>query len=323
MKKQEVAGILCLWVTALIWGTAFVAQKSGLDYLGPFTFNGVRSFIGGLALLPCIVIIDLVNGQRPSLWGSCGSGERRLALIKGGGYCGIILGIASSLQQYGIKYTSVGKAGFITTLYIIIVPMLGVFFRRKVGIVMWLCSLLAIFGMYLLCFCGIGSQNVGGGETLHGIRVFGGLNVGDLLVFLCSIVFSFHILVVDRFAPQADGVRMSCIQFWVAGIIATGCALIFENVVWRDLLNAKWPLLYAGVMSCGVAYTLQIIGQKSVQPVVASLLMSLESVFAALSGWVILHERLNGTELLGCAIIFVAVIVAQLGDVKGKKNDRN
>ena len=295
MKRQEIAGILCLGLTALIWGTAFVAQKSGLDYLGPFTFNGVRSFIGGLALLPSILLIDIINGQRPSLLGSCGSGERRLALIKGGVYCGIILGIASSLQQYGIKYTSVGKAGFITTLYIIIVPLLGVFFRRKVGIVMWFCSVLAIFGMYLLCFRGGGS-----------------LNVGDGLVFLCSIVFSLHILVVDRFAPHADGVRMSCIQFWVAGVIAMGCALLFEKVVWRDLLNAKWPLLYAGVMSCGVAYTLQIVGQKSVHPVVASLLMSLESVFAALSGWVILHEKLSGTELLGCAIIFIAVIIAQL-----------
>ncbi len=295
MKRQEIAGILCLGLTALIWGTAFVAQKSGLDYLGPFTFNGVRSLIGGLALLPSIVLIDIINGQRPSLLGSCGSGERRLALIKGGVYCGIILGIASSLQQYGIKYTSVGKAGFITTLYIIIVPLLGVFFRRKVGIVMWFCSVLAIFGMYLLCFRGGGS-----------------LNVGDGLVFLCSIVFSLHILVVDRFAPHADGVRMSCIQFWVAGVIAMGCALLFEKVVWRDLLNAKWPLLYAGVMSCGVAYTLQIVGQKSVHPVVASLLMSLESVFAALSGWVILHEKLSGTELLGCAIIFIAVIIAQL-----------
>ena len=293
-------------VTALIWGTAFVAQKSGLDYLGPFTFNGVRSFIGGLALLPCIVLIDVINGQRPSLFGSCVSGARRLALIKGGVYCGIILGIASSLQQYGIKYTSVGKAGFITTLYIIIVPLLGVFFRRKVGLVMWFCSLLAIFGMYLLCFRG-------GGE----------LNVGDGLVFLCSIVFSLHILLVDRFAPQADGVRMSCIQFWVAGVIATVCALLFEQVVWRDLLNAKWPLLYAGVMSCGVAYTLQIVGQKSVHPVVASLLMSLESVFAALSGWVILHEKLSSTELLGCAIIFVAVIIAQLPTKNEGKQGNN
>ncbi len=295
MKRQEIIGILCLGLTALIWGTAFVAQKSGLDYLGPFTFNGVRSIIGGLALLPCIVLIDIINGQKPSLLGKCASGERRLALIKGGVYCGVILGIASSLQQYGIKYTSVGKAGFITTLYIIIVPLLGVFFRRKVGLVMWFCSVLAIFGMYLLCFRGGGS-----------------LNVGDVLVFFCSIVFSLHILTVDRFAPQADGVRMSCIQFWVAGVIAMGCALLFEKVIWRDLLSAKWPLLYAGIMSCGVAYTLQIIGQKSVHPVVASLLMSLESVFAALSGWVILHERLSTTELLGCAIIFIAVIIAQL-----------
>ena len=306
MKRQEIAGVLCLGLTALIWGTAFVAQKSGLDYLGPFTFNGVRSLIGGLALLPCIVLIDVINGQKPSLFGSCVSGERRLALIKGGVYCGVILGIASSLQQYGIKYTSVGKAGFITTLYIIIVPLLGVFFRRKVGLVMWFCSLLAIFGMYLLCFRG-------GGE----------LNVGDGLVFLCSIVFSLHILLVDRFAPQADGVRMSCIQFWVAGVIATICALLFEQVVWRDLLNAKWPLLYAGVMSCGVAYTLQIVGQKSVHPVVASLLMSLESVFAALSGWVILHERLSATELLGCAIIFIAVIIAQLPTKNEGKQGNN
>ena len=295
MRKQEIAGVFCLSLTALIWGTAFVAQKNGVEHIGSFSFNALRSIVGGLALLPCIVFIDLINGKRPSVYGDCAEGERRHSLIMGGVCCGSILGIASSLQQLGIQYTAVGKAGFITTLYIIIVPLLGVFFHRKVGVVMWLCSFLAIWGMYLLCFRG-------GGR----------LNLGDGLVFLCSIVFSFHILFIDHFAPKVDAVRMSCIQFFVAGILSLLCAFAFETMNWADVKKATIPILYAGIMSCGVAYTLQIVGQKHVHPVVASLLMSLESVFAALSGWMLLHERLSGTELLGCAIIFAAVIIAQL-----------
>lgn len=305
MKREEIGGVLLLSLTALIWGTAFVAQKSGLEYLGPFTFNGVRSIIGFLALMPCIFLIDLISGRRPSIWGDAKGREGRRALIMGGVACGIILGIASSLQQIGIKYTSIGKAGFITTLYIIIVPLLGVFFKRKVGWLLWFCSFLAVVGMYLLCFRGGGS-----------------LNPGDALVFLCSIVFSLHILTVDHFAPKADGVRLSCLQFLVAGIIALLCALFFEDIVWKALLNAKIPLLYAGLFSCGIAYTLQIVGQKHVHPVVASLLMSLESVFAALSGWAILHEKLCPTEILGCIVIFMAVIIAQLPQGR-EKNARD
>lgn len=202
-------------------------------------------------------------------------------------------------QQYGIQYTTVGKAGFITTLYIIIVPIMGLFFGKKVRRIVWAGAALAAAGMYLLCV----------NETLS-------LNKGDLLVFICAVIFSIHILVIDYFSPKADGVKLSCIQFFVAGIICTIGAFLVETPTWSALVSGAVPVLYAGVMSCGVAYTLQIIGQRNLDPTVASLILSLESVVSVLAGWVILNQTMSSKEIFGCVLVFAAVILVQLPEKK-------
>ncbi len=294
MKLKQIIGALLLLLTAIIWGFAFVAQKTGLQHIGPCTFNGIRSIIGGFALLPCIMLLDRIGGRKPSVFGKCG-GEGVKTLVTGGIVCGSILGVASLLQQTGILYTSVGKAGFITTLYIMIVPIIGLFMHRRMGIVKWICVFVTMFGMYLLCF-------KGGGR----------INKGDLIVFLGSIMFSFHILAIDHFAGRTDAVRMSCIQFFTAGIISILCAVLFEEIRWSNIASAYIPILYAGILSSGVAYTLQVVAQRDVHPVIASLIMSLESVFAAIGGWLLLQERLSNSEICGCLIIFIAVIAAQI-----------
>lgn len=217
----------------------------------------------------------------------------------GGCCCGLAICTASMFQQYGIQYTTVGKAGFITTLYIIIVPIMGLFFGKKVRRIVWAGAALAAAGMYLLCV----------NETLS-------LNKGDLLVFICAVIFSIHILVIDYFSPKADGVKLSCIQFFVAGIICTIGAFLVETPTWSALVSGAVPVLYAGVMSCGVAYTLQIIGQRNLDPTVASLILSLESVVSVLAGWVILNQIMSSKEIFGCVLVFAAVILVQLPEKK-------
>ncbi len=218
-------------------------------------------------------------------------------LYIGGCLCGIVLFIASSFQQIGIQYTTVGKSGFITALYIIIVPVLGLLFKKKVQKRVWFSVVIALIGLYLLC-----------------IKENFEISRGDFLILMCAVCFSIHILVIDKFSPLVDGVRMSCIQFFVAGILGIIPMFIFENPELANLIQAYSPILYAGVMSSGVAYTLQIIGQKYTSPVMATLIMSLESVFAALSGWLILGEILSVKELIGCVLVFAGIIIAQLPD---------
>ena len=287
-RRMRLKNGLMLFLTAFIWGTAFVAQSVGMDYLGPFTFNGVRSLIGGIALLPCIWILQKVNGKTQE------EGSEK-DLITGGILCGILLFAASSLQQIGIQYTTAGKAGFITAFYIVIVPALGIFLHKKIGWKIWLAVVLAIAGLYFLCIT----------ESFS-------IGRGDILVFLCALVFAVHILVIDHFSPKADGVRMSCIQFLVCGILSGIPALIFESPDLAGIFAAKIPVLYAGVMSCGVAYTLQIVGQKNMNPTVASLILSLESCISVLAGWLILGQNLSGREIFGCILMFGAIILAQL-----------
>lgn len=281
-----------LFLTAFIWGTAFVAQSVGLDYLGPFTFNGVRSLIGGVALLPCIWILHRVNGK------SRNEGGVKELLI-GGLACGILLFAASSLQQIGLKYTSAGKAGFITAFYIVIVPVLGVFLHKKIGWKIWLAVVLALAGLYFLCIT----------ESFT-------IGKGDILVFLCALVFAVHILVIDYYAPKVDGVMLSCIQFFVCGILSIPFMLAMETPKLTAMVDAWMPLLYAGVLSCGVAYTLQILGQKNVNPAIASLILSLESCFSVLAGWIVLGEKLSLRESAGCLLMFAAIILAQLPEKK-------
>lgn len=284
---------ILLVLTALIWGCAFVAQSVGMDYVGPFTFNMARFLIGAIVLLPVIWFMD----RQRKTGAEKGAGQK--TLIIGGICCGIALAVASTLQQWGILFTTVGKAGFITAMYIVIVPLLGIFIGKKVRPLIIGCVAIAVVGFYFLCMT----------ESLR-------LGLGDFLVLLCAIAFSIHILVIDHFSPKVDGVKMSAIQFLTAAIISAVPTLLWEQPVFTKILQAWQPVLYAGVMSCGVAYTLQIIAQKNADPTVVSLLLSLESVFSVLAGWVLLGQGLSLKELFGCVLIFCAIILAQLPEKK-------
>ncbi len=300
MKK--VIGVFELALTAFIWGVAFVAQSVGMDYIGPFTFNCARFFIGGIVLIPLIFFLN--RGKKNEVKNEQ-SREQKKNTIIGGILCGILLCAASSFQQFGIMQTSVGKAGFITALYIIIVPLLGIFLHKRITLLMGISALIAVFGFYLLCISGQ-------------IEI----NRGDLLVLICAFIFSLHILVIDIYSPKGDCVTISCIQFFVSGIISGICMFLFETPVWADIFAAYIPVLYAGIFSCGVAYTLQIVGQKNMEPAVASLILCLESVFSAIAGWLILKQALSRRELIGCIFVFTAVILAQLPQ-KEKKMNKN
>lgn len=285
-------GALLLTLTALIWGTAFVAQSLGMDHLGPFTFNGVRNFVAALGLLPVILFLRRRQGEE----GTDGAAPRsRKTLWLGGGLCGLALGVASSLQQIGIQYTTVGKAGFLTALYIVIVPLLGLLFKKRVALPVWVSVVIAAAGTYLLS-----------------IKEDFTIGSGDLFVILCAACFSVHILLVDRFSPAVSGVELSCVQFLVAGAFSTAVAFLVETPDLHDILRSWGPILYTGLISSGVGYTFQILGQKDTQPAVASLIMSLESVFAALSGWLLLGQGMTGREAFGCALVFAAVVLAQI-----------
>lgn len=301
MNKVQLRNSLLLLLTATIWGSAFVAQSVGMEYVEPFTFTCSRSIIGGLVLIPCIWFLRK--------WKAKAVGEslhRNGPLVTktewiGGICCGLALCAASNFQQIGIAYTTVGKAGFITALYVVIVPILGIFFKKKVQPVVWLCVALSVIGLYLLCM-------TEGSLTLA---------YGDLLVLICAVLFSIHIMVIDYFSPRGDGVVISCIQFFTCGIVSGLIMLFVEQPQWSNLLAASLPILYAGVLSSGVAYTLQIVGQKDMNPTVASLILCLESVVSAIAGWLILQQALSARELFGCALMFAAIVLAQV-PVPGK-----
>lgn len=299
MKKLQIRNTILLFLTAFIWGTAFVAQSVGTDYVGPFTFNCARSLVGGVVLIPCIW---LLGRTAPSEKRESQKTEDKRGLLTGGILCGILLCLASNFQQMGIAYTTVGKAGFITAFYIIIVPILGLFLKKKCAPTVWVGVVLALAGLYFLCI----TEEFSVGK-------------GDALVFICALLFSLHILVIDHYTELVDGVKMSCIQFFVCGILSGIPMLLFENPRISDILAAWQPILYAGVLSCGVAYTLQIVGQKGINPTVASLILSLESVISVLAGLVVLQQRLSGREVAGCILMFGAIILAQLPQKKGKE----
>ena len=295
MKKKQIKGMLLLLLAAIIWGSAFVAQSVGMEYVGPFTFNCVRTLIGGIVLIPCITLLNHGKVKKKMT-----SSEKKRLMI-GGICCGIALAIGSTLQQFGIMYTTVGKAGFITACYIVIVPIIGIFLKKKCSPFIWAAVVMALVGLYLLCIT-------------DGFSI----GLGDILVLVCAFLFSLHILVIDYFSPKADGVKLSCIQFLVCGILSMIPALILEHPQISSILTAWLPILYAGVMSCGVAYTLQVVGQKNVNPTVASLILSLESCISVLAGWVLLDQKLSIKELLGCVIMFAAIILAQLPEKENK-----
>lgn len=300
MKKMSLKNITMLFLTAFIWGVAFVAQSVGMNYIGPFTFSCVRSILGGIVLIPCIWFLDrLKMKEEGGTEKRTMSEKEKKTLLIGGICCGIALCVASNLQQFGVKYTTVGKAGFITALYIVLVPIFGIFLKKKVGVKVWISVAISVVGLYLLCMT----------EKLS-------ISKGDFLVLLCAIVFSIHILVIDHFSPLVDGVRMSCIQFWITGILSAIPMFLFEKPSLSAIFAAAVPLLYAGVMSSGVAYTLQIVAQKDADPTVASLILSLESVFSVLAGWVVLGQVMSMREICGCVLMFAAIILAQLPERK-------
>lgn len=296
-------------LTSFIWGSAFVAQSSGMDYVGPYTYNMARNVLAFLFLVPVIYVIGKKKGVTDNADSGAGINETasreanwksillpdRTTLV-GGIYCGLVMAVASSLQQIGITMTTAGKAGFITALYIILVPLMGVFIGKKIPRIIWFCVVLAMAGFYLLC-----------------VKEGFSISKGDILVLFCSVGFSVHIMTIDHFTSKGvDGVKMACIQFAVAAIVMTPVMFLLENPSVSGLLSAWMTIAYAGILSSGVGFTLQIVAQKDTDPTTATLIMSLESVFAAVSGCLFLNEVLLLKEILGCILVFVAVILAQV-----------
>ena len=293
IKKQT--GNLILLLTALIWGSSFVAQTTGMEHVQPFTFMGIRTVHGGLVLIPVILFQRRMQPKAQRRAPEVQRHIDRISLI-GGICCGLVLCIAGDLQQFGMTTTSPGKAGFITSLYIVIVPLLGIFIGKKIPKIVWFCVAAALFGFYLLCVT----------EQFT-------ISTGDLLVLCCAFFFSIHIMVIDHFSEKGiDGVLMSCVQFLVAGGISLILMFALESPTWAHIFAARSSILYSGVMSCGVAYTLQPLGQRYADPSTASIIMSMESVFAVIFGIILLHNVPTAVEIAGCIIMFAAIVLSQL-----------
>ncbi len=300
-SRFRLPGEIILLIAAIVWGTSFVAQSVGSENVESFTFNGVRCLIGALVLFLTVKVI----GYKPSK-------EEQKKLWLGGAVCGVLLFFAVNLQQLAISYVDaagnkalVGKVGFLTALYILFVPIIGIFFRKKTGFIVWISVVIAVIGAYLLT----------GGEAGAGK-----MNLSDLYAILCAVMFALQIIAVDKYAPDVDCIRLSMVQFIVCGVLSMITAFLFEEPNLPSLMDAKWSILYSGIMSSGIAYTLQMLGQKNCRrPQVASLIMSLESVICTLSGFVFLHQTLSARELIGCALMFTAVVLTQVktGEANG------
>ena len=286
---------MAMLTATVLWGVAFSAQSSGMKFVEPMIFTSLRSLVGVLSLIVVIMVFDLCTEKRLTVWGSAKSKAGQRELLLGGLWCGLVISAASVCQQYGLKYTTAGKTGFLTALYIVFVPLLGIFLGRKTTPVLWLAVGLALGGSYLLCG-GIG--NVGKGEWF---------------VIACAVLYSVHIMVIDRYAAKCDCIRLSCLQFMVATVM-TALASRLSGEPWvLEKITAALPFwVFCGVGSSAIAFTLQMVSQKYLHPVTATLLMSLESVFAVLGGWIFLKELLSTRELAGCAVIFAAIILSQL-----------
>ncbi len=305
MRSKHLKSPLLLLLTALIWGIAFVAQKDGMNYIEPFTYNGIRSLMGGIVLLIFLPLLDKVRSRN----GPVEKGRRRDILI-GGILCGVVLFAASNLQQFGIAMedatTNVGKAGFITACYCAFVPILGLFLKKRSPLLVWIGVIVAVVGFFFLCLMD---------GLMDGLGL--GLDRSDLLLLLCSLCFAIHILVVDHYSPLVDSIRMSCVQFLVCGLLCLPCMFLWETPSMPNILACWLPICYAGIMSCGVAYTLQIVGQRDIHPAVASLILSLESVFSVLAGYILMPgSTLSAWELVGCVLVFAAVLMVELAPQK-------
>lgn len=301
MKRSILRQNIFPLLAAVIWGTAFVAQSVCTDYVPPFAFNAIRSLIAFVLLIGVSRIFDAAARRA----GRSPEKTDRRALILGGICTGTFLAIASNLQQAGLADTGAGKAGFITALYVVLVPVLGVFLKRRAGVQTWVSVVIAVVGLYLLC--------IPGGERFS-------LQTSDVYLLLCALFFACQIMSIDHFAAKVDGIKLSCAQFLVAGVISTALSLLFETVSIANVLHCIWPILYVAVFSSCVAYTLQILAQRDSDPTVVTLLLSLESVFSVLAGAVLLHDRLSRREYLGCVLMFAAVVLAQI-PLKRRKED--
>ena len=297
MNRKALRGSLLLLLGAVIWGAAFAAQRAGMDHVQPFTFTGVRMLLAGLVMIPASAIARRKSGAEMTP-------ERARDQRRGGALCGILLFTATSLQQIGLVYTSAGKAGFITALYVVLVPMAAwLLFRKQPGRVIWAAVGIAVAALYLLCVPAEGFQ----------------LERGDAMLLGCAVTFTAQILCVDHYAPRVDGFTLARDEFLVTGVLGMAVALATEEIRMEGILEAAFPILYAGILSGAVGYTIQIVGQRDVNPTIASLLMCLESVFAVLTGAVFLGERMTGKEAAGCLLMFTAVILAQLSTLMKKK----
>lgn len=299
MKKRPVLSSVLLLITALIWGTAFVAQDKAAEYAGSFTINGIRFIIGGIFLIPVIIIMRKIQ-KRPVFEETP---EKRKTLIKASVICGLALGIGANIQQFGIASypddaAASGRAGFITAMYVILVPIAGFFiFKKRISFNVLIALIFSVVGLYLLCLS-------------DGIS---GIYMGDLIVLCCALGFTIQILAVDHFIDKTDPLKLSCLSFIVCGATSLVLMFIFEKPDINRLMISWQSILYLGIFSSGIAYTLQVVAQKySSNPTVASILMSLESVFAVLAGSILANERLSTRELIGCIIMFAAIVLAQL-----------
>lgn len=301
MNKKNMLGNSLLLLTALVWGSSFVAQAVG-GVLGTFSFNGIRSFVGSIALMVLIVSMRVITKKKT---------PNDKTLLLGGICCGVVLFASSTLQQLGMNLgVSSGKAGFMTALYIVMVPIIHIFMKKKVNTSIWISVVVAVIGLYMLCLGGDAAFDIT--DPIGSFAASFSFGGGEIALLLCAIGYAVHIVVIDHFAPRVDCVKMSCLQFFVVGVLSLPMIAFVEKPSIENVALQWLPLAYSGIMSCGVAYTLQMVGQKMTQPTVASLIMSLESVFAVVAGIIVLGEHHTVFEYIGCVLVFGAVIVAQL-----------
>ena len=299
MKKTQFKGAALLLLTAMIWGSSFVAQSVGMDKIEAFTFNGIRTLMGAAFLLPVILIKDAAAMKKPGAPTKEQRKKENLTALRNGTFMGLALCAASNVQQFAFVYTAPGKIAFITAFYMFFVPIIGLLLHKKIPLITWLCVAAGCGGLYFLCIADAG---------------FSGMNKGDILALICSVLFAVHIIVIEKCSPGTDPVKLSCVQFTVAGGISCLLMFIFESPSLPAINSCILPLLYSGIFSCGLAYTFQVIGQKYTESTVASLLMCMESVFGVIFSAIILKEKMTANEIIGCVIMFAAIIVSQFAD---------
>lgn len=305
-KKTNLKGVIILLITAVIWGASFVSQSVGAESVEPFTFMAIRTLLGATFLLPFIIVRDKIQAKNMTKEELFIRKRQNKKTLFYGALVGIFLACATNIQQYAFNYSTAGKIAFITAIYMFFVPIAGIFMKKKIPLVTWICVFFGFVGLYLLCF-----------KNEENFVV----NRGDVLTVFCALFFTGQILLIERFAKKCDGIKLSCVEFYTAGLITLILMLIFNHPEWEKIKECAPSILYSGIMSCGIAYTLQVVGQKYCEATVACLIMCMESVFAVLSAAIFLHEMLTPREISGCAVMFMAIVISQISDsIRSKKN---